>query len=182
MGRRGRKSLTDETVYFVTTTVVNFAKVFTDDIYCNLLIHNIKHYQQRYSFTIHGYVIMPTHFHWLVTVDPSKGTLSDIMRDIKKYSAWDIMNELENQGKENLCRLFSAMGSKAKNQKRKFWMERFDDEAIRNYRMFLTKLEYIHYNPIKAGLVSYPEDFKYSSARNYLLGDHSVLYVDTNSL
>ena len=65
------------------------------------------------------------------------------------------------------------------DQKRKFWMKRFDDEVIRNQNMFLVKLNYIHNNPVKSGLVEKPEDYKYSSARNYLLDDHSVLFVDT---
>ena len=46
--------------------------------------------------------------------------------------------------------------------------------------MFMAKLLYIHNNPVKAGLVASPEEYKYSSARNYLLGEHSVLFVDTS--
>jgi len=45
--------------------------------------------------------------------------------------------------------------------------------------MFWTKLNYIHNNPVNAGLVRRPEDYKYSSAINYLFGDHSVITVDT---
>jgi hypothetical protein len=46
--------------------------------------------------------------------------------------------------------------------------------------MLRTKLEYIHNNPVKVGLVTNPEDYKYSSARNYVLDDHSVIEVDTD--
>ena len=42
MGLRGRSNLTDEFLFFVTTTIVNFTKVFIDDVYCGLLIKNIK--------------------------------------------------------------------------------------------------------------------------------------------
>jgi len=66
------------------------------------------------------------------------------------------------------------------DQKRKFWIKRFDDEVIRNAGMLRTKLECIHNNPVKAGLVTNPEDYKYSSARNYVLDDHSVIEVDTD--
>jgi hypothetical protein len=45
--------------------------------------------------------------------------------------------------------------------------------------MFWTKLHYIHKNPVEAGLVMKPEDYKYSSVRNYVCGDRSVLFVDT---
>lgn len=182
MGTRGRLSFGDERLYFVTTTVVNFACVFTQGKYCDVLIQNIKHYQQRYRFVILGYVIMPSHFHWIVEIELAQGTISDVMRDIKKYSAWDLMEALENDRREDLTRLFTLQSKGYRDQQRKFWMKRFDDEMIRNAGMFRTKLDYIHNNPVKAGIVSNVEDFKYSSARNYILGDHTVLEVDTTRL
>ncbi len=178
MGLRGRSSFSDETTYFVTTTVVGFAPVFRDDCYCDILIRNIKHYQQRYKFKILAYVIMPTHFHWILEVQPSIGTISDVMRDLKKYSAWDLMEALEDNGSMNFVRLFRGAAQSTRDQKRKFWMKRFDDEVIRNVGMLRTKLQYIHYNPVKAGLVENPEDYKYSSARNYVSDAHSILQVD----
>jgi len=82
-------------------------------------------------------------------------------------------------GRDALLRLFKqkAVGLQ---QRRKFWMSRFDDEFIRNREMILTKLEYIHNNPLKAGLAVNQEDYKYSSARNYILRDHSILQVETD--
>ena len=71
----------------------------------------------------------------------------------------------------------AAMGFK--NQRRKFWMPRFDDKVIRNERMFWTKLHYIHKNPVKAGIVESAEKYKYSSARNYVNNDHSIMLIDT---
>ena len=179
MGRRGRSLLKEETTFFVTTTVVNFAKVFTTDKYCDILIENIKHYQRRYKFQIFGYVIMLSHFHWIVEVKPEHGFISDIMRDIKKYSAWDLLEGLRKDGGAKLLRMFEREARNCPGQKRKLWMKRFDDEYIRNDEMFHTKLEYLHNNPVTAGLASNPEDYKYSSARNYILGDHSVLGVNT---
>ena len=100
------------------------------------------------------------------------------MRDIKKYSAWDVMEEIEKLDK-NLIEIFREAAKDFNKQKRKFWMQRFDDEVIRNEKMFWTKLHYIHNNPVVAGLVKRPEDFKYSSAQNYINGDQSVMFVDT---
>ena len=111
-------------------------------------------------------------------MDRKYGTISDIMRDIKKFSAWDIMEEIERND-ESLMNVFIEAGKKYPKHKRKFWMQRFDDEVIRNERMFWTKMHCIHNNPVEAGLVLKSEDFKYSSARNYVFGDHSVLFVDT---
>ena len=177
MGRRGRTYLTDENFFFVTTTVVRFLNVFSDPKVCDLLIDNIKYYQSKYHFTILAYVIMPSHFHWIVEVQPKLGTISEIMRDIKKRSAWDIMEYLKHN---NLYKeVFETEAEQYPDQERKFWMKRFDDEVIRKQRMLWTKIKYIHNNPVKAGIVEEPEDYKYSSARNYINEDHSVLTVDT---
>ena len=121
---------------------------------------------------------MPSHFHWIIEVDGRYGTISDIMRDLKKFSAWDIMEEIE-QNNVNLMNVFKYAAVGYKKHKRKFWMQIFDDEVIRNEKMFWTKLHYIHNNPVEVGLVLKSEEYKYSSARNYVCGDHTVLFVDT---
>jgi len=176
-GKRNRTILTNEQFFFVTTTILEFKHVFTNDERCQILINNIKHYQKVFDFIILAYVIMPSHFHWIVKVNPAKGTISDVMRDIKKYSAWDLLEQLE---KEKSVLLETFILNKSGKQKRQLWMHRFDDEVIRNNKMFWVKLKYIHDNPVKAGLVSVPEKYKYSSARNYINNDHSVINIDTN--
>ncbi len=180
MGRRGRSNLSDESFFFVTTTVVKFVHVFDDPGCCDLLVRNIKHYQQRYKFVILGYAIMPSHFHWIVEVEPKLGTISDVMRDIKKYSAWDILQRLDQQGRADFLTIFKEEAVHYRDQRQKLWMKRFDDEVIRNQGMFREKLKYIHENPVRAGLAERPEEYRYSSARNYICGDHSVLHVDTS--
>ena len=178
MGLRNRNDLTGERVFFITTTVVDFTEVFTKDKYCEILIRNIEYYQSKYRFHIYGYVIMPSHLHWIIQVDNANGSVSDIMRDIKKYSAWDPMEAIEKDKKERLIKIFKNEAKSIKLQKRKFWMSRFYNEEIINAEMFKTKLEYIHNNPVKAGLVEDQVDYKFSSARNYLLGDHSIMKVE----
>ena len=178
MGRRGRNNLTEEQFFFVTTTVVKFTPVFSNPHFCDILISNIKHYRKQYKFEVLSYVIMPTHFHWIVVVNPKYGTISDIMRDIKKFTAWQIFDTLDENKDSKLITTFKKSANGLSDQQMKLWMKRFDDEVIRDEKMFWTKLNYIHNNPVKAGLVSKAEDYKYSSARNYIKGDHSVLQVD----
>lgn len=175
MGLRGRNNLIEEHFFFVTTTVINFIKVFIDETYCDVLINNIKYYQERYDYEILAYCIMPSHFHWIVKTSPSKGTISSIMRDIKKYSAWDILEKLE---KDKSPFLNNFININSLGQKRQFWIHRFDDEVIRDKKMLWTKIKYIHNNPAEAGIVVKPEDYKYSSARNYVLGEESTLSIE----
>lgn len=58
---------------------------------------------------------MPSHFHLIVKVDPKKGTISQIMREIKKYSAWDILEKLE---RDNSPLINSFINSEKSKQKR----------------------------------------------------------------
>ena len=179
MGRRGRHNLEEEHFFFVTTTVVKFTPIFSNSLFCDILISNIKHYRERFKYKVLGYVIMPSHFHWIVQVNPEYGSISDIMRDIKKFTAWRIFDKLNEQKDTKLLNIFVAAAAGIGDQKKKLWMKRFDDEVIRDQKMFWIKLNYIHNNPVKAGLVLRPEEYKYSSASNYVNNDHSVLEVDT---
>ena len=177
MPLRGRNNFTEERYFFVTTTVVRFLDIFADPEICHILIRNIKFYQAKYKFTILAYVIMPSHFHWIIEIEPSLGTISNIMRDLKSHSSRDILEYLSNEQK--LQKIFKSEAAIKYKQKRKLWMDSFDDQVIRGPKMFWTKLTYIHQNPVEAGLVLRAEEYPFSSARNYTLQDHSIIFVDT---
>ena len=108
MAIRGRNNLTGEIFFFITTTVIQHIQVFTEDEYSEVLIKNIKYYQEKFQFDILAYVIMPSHFHWIVEINPKKGTISDVMRDIKKHSAWDIMDLLKTRNKKDVLKIFEV--------------------------------------------------------------------------
>lgn len=173
----GRNKIPKEGIFFITTTAVNFLNVFKIPNCCDLLIKNIIYYKKKYNFRILAFVIMPSHFHWIIEPDVNKGTISEIMRDIKKYSAWDIMEYLDQNNKLNNA-IFTEAAENLKKQNRRFWMKGFYDEAIRNADMLWSRVDYIHNNPIKAKLVEKPEDYIYSSAQNYIC-KNGVLDVDT---
>ena len=116
MGRRGRSNFTEERFYFVTTTIVRFTPIFTNQQFCDILISNIKHYREKYKFTILGYVIMPSHFHWILIVNPKYGTISDIMRDIKKFTAWQIFDILEENKNRTFLKIFQQSADGLKDQ------------------------------------------------------------------
>ncbi|MBU0519495.1 transposase [bacterium] len=133
MGLRGRSNFTEEGTFFITTSVVDYTPVFSDQKYCKLLVDNIKYYQGcAHFFKVLGYVIMPSQLHWMINIDPSTDTISNIMRDIKKYTAWDVFAAAEFLGRKDLLRIFRRNAPKNTQQKRKLWMKRFDGEIIRS--------------------------------------------------
>ena len=62
--------------------------------------------------------------------------------------------------------------------KYKLWKDRFDDLIVTSPKVLETKINYIHLNPVRAGLVKEMIDWKYSSARNYYLDDDSLICID----
>jgi hypothetical protein len=64
------------------------------------------------------------------------------------------------------------------NREYQVWQDRFDDVAVYSDEVLRTKIEYIHNNPVKAGLADSRDSYAYSSARNYDSSDHSVIRVD----
>ena len=146
MPRRGRSQLTEQTVFFITTTVRNWEKVFDSPSSMDHLRDIIFKAVTKHKARLFGYVLMPDHIHLLVELSGGGPMLSKFMRDIKSLSSRLI---------------FPRRGT--------IWMPRFDDVAIYTQDQFITKLAYIHNNPVKAGLAIRPEEYKYSSARNWLL-------------
>lgn len=122
---------------------------------------------------------MPTHIHLIPLMKIGK-SISDLMRDMKKYTSTKIRKLLESEGHYEIVKRLRLNAAGYKNQTFKFWMDRFDDVVIIKEETLKTKVDYIHYNPVKAELVEKIEDWKYSSARNYLYEDHSVIEVNTH--
>jgi len=147
MPRRGRSQLTEQRVFFVTSTVRNWNKVFDSPERVEALRDIVFKTVSKHNARLFGYVFMPDHFHLLIALEGGGPVLSKLMKDIKSLSS---------------RLMFPGKGA--------VWMPRFDDVAIYTEKQFRTKLSYIHNNPVKAGLASRPEDYKYSSARNLIEG------------
>jgi putative transposase len=97
-------------------------------------------YGERYL--LHAYVIMPDHVHLLIT-PLAPYTLAKILQGIKGYTAREINKILSRQST--------------------FWQDENFDHLIRNEENWEDKFQYIHHNPVKAGLVENPQDYPFSS-------------------
>ena len=179
MGLRNRKTNNNGSIYFITTTAVNWEPVFTlGDGYNDIIINSLKHLLNEHKSELISYVIMPTHLHLIPFMKKSE-SISDFMRDLKKFTSTKIRQLMEKEGRIDIVERLEANAKGYKNQQFKLWMDRFDDVVIYSEKVLRTKVNYIHNNPVKTGLVTEPENWKYSSARNYLLDDHSIIDVNT---
>ena len=180
MKRKRRLTYNQDFAYFITTTLSGFVGLFKQDEYVQILIRNLDFYRAKLEFKLLAYVIMPHHLH-LIILPGSKGNISEIMRDFKKYTAREIIQQLEEEKRFDILDVFHKAALRyhpKENRRYQVWEDRFDDVALYSAEVFRTKFDYIHNNPVKGGLINSQSDYLYSSARNYNPGDHSVIRVD----
>ena len=165
--------------YFLTFTVVDWVDIFTRQVYRDIVIESFKYCRQFKGLQIWAFVIMSNHIHCILSA--RNDNLSDILRDFKRHTASKILALIQSPKESRrdwmLKRFeFSAL-SNARNGNHQFWHHDNHAEVLTTLPFTVQKLDYIHLNPVRAGLVEKPEDWLYSSARNYL-GLEGVMDVD----
>ena len=123
---------------------------------------------------------MSNHLHLIISRN-GENSLSDILRDFKKYTANQILRNIHQpfESRKNwMLWLFKSAGTKnTNNTKYQFWRQDNHPEELISNRFMDQKLQYIHQNPVEAGWVEEPEHYRYSSARNYA-GLDGLLKID----
>ena len=156
-------------LHYVTLQVVEWVDIFTRKIYRDILIENLFYCQQHKGMEIYGWVIMSNHIHLLIK--SSNGELSNLLRDFKSYTSKKILDEIENcneSRKEWMLKIFKTAAFQHKrNSEYQFWTHENHAEHIFSNKFMEQKLEYIHNNPVRAGIVTNPEEYIYSSAKDY---------------
>ncbi len=158
-------------LYFVTSTVVHWIDVFTRRQYKEIIIDSLNYCVGNKGLVVHAYVIMSNHIHIIISKSSSDTSFSAIMRDFKKFTATHIIKAIKENIQESrqdwiLKALLITGKRNANNKNYQFWQQHNHPIQIEG-EMIDQKLEYIHYNPVKAGWVLEPQEFYYSSARNY---------------
>ena len=165
-------------VYFCTCTIVGWQVVFKEEKYFQIIIDSLKYCQANKGLILYGYVIMLNHLHLIVSYKENT-MLPDIMRDFKRHTSKHIADSLIKDNEKLLLYVFRKAAERHRKKIRyKIWRDAYHPKAVFSEKFFNQKLRYIHTNPVKKGFVSRAEDWKYSSARNWILNDHSVISLD----
>ena len=165
--------------YFVTFTVVNWIDVFIRDSYRQIFIDSVKYCQKEKGLLVGAWVIMTSHVHMIIGTT-GENKLQNIIRDLKSYTSRHIRLEMEQSNyesrKEWMMWLFMSAGKANSNNKDlQFWIQDSHPIQLSTAEMMAQRLNYIHNNPVEAGFVCAPEEWKYSSAHDYSGGKQGVI-------
>lgn len=164
-------------VYYITTVVHDRLHLFTRPTYVIPLFDSLIYYRSHYHFRLLGYVVMPDHLHLLIW-PPAANDVDAIMRDFKGFTAKRIARQAQAEGDQALLARFCASGAASGRSEHKVWQASFWEQDVYSVNYMREKLVYLHRNPVRAGLVTKPEDYPYSSYRTYLTDEQWLIEVD----
>jgi putative transposase len=138
---------TSEKIFFITTNLNLGEQPFLEPEY-QILAETMVNERRRLNFLLFGYVLMPDHWHALIC-PRSPVTISAVLQNMKRVSSFRIN------------RLRRTHGSR--------WQHQFWDRFVRHSKEFTERLEYMHMNPVRKGLIEKPEQWRWSSYNNFSL-------------
>jgi REP element-mobilizing transposase RayT len=164
-------------VYYITTVVYYRLPIFTRPSFILPLLDSLNFYRYKQDFKLLGYVVMPDHVHFILwPFGPA--AVSEIMRDYKKFTSTRIIRQAEVERIEAWTSAFGRAGRETGRSHNKVWQDSYWDVNIYSERFLRQKLNYLHRNPVRAGLVEQPGDYVYSSYRNYVCSEDWLIEVD----
>jgi len=157
-------------IYFLTFTIVDWVDIFTRQSYKQIMMDALRHCQSSKGLRLFAFCLMSNHIH-LIASSSGKDKLFEIIRDFKRFTNRTLIKEIE-QGNESrkkwLLNKFEFAGRYLERiENYKVWQDGYHAVELTSNKFTHQKLNYIHQNPVRAGIVSEPEHYIYSSASNY---------------
>lgn len=178
----GRKYVFHEhdQLYFVSFATVNWIDVFVRRIYCDIIVDSLKYCIENKGLELYAWCIMSSHVHLIISTE--KGSLSDIMRDLKRHTSKAILKAITDNIQESrrdwLLWMFERAGKhNANNEQYQFWQQNNHPIELSTHQMMIQRLDYLHNNPVESGAVDYPPNYLYSSAKDYYTDEPGLLPV-----
>jgi putative transposase len=149
-------------LHFITSSCYLRRPILRSSHARDLFLQTLEQVRISYHFIVVGYVVMPEHFHLLIS-KPERGTPSTVMQVLKQRFARKRSREFLNSGQPVIEHI---------------WQHRFYDFVVCSAKKRSEKLRYMHHNPVKRGLVQNAEDWAWSSFRHYTYGERGLVLVD----
>ncbi|WP_342644719.1 transposase [Mucilaginibacter sp. CSA2-8R] len=169
--------------YFVSFAVVHWIDLFVRPGYVHVMLDSWQYCRRHKGLETYGWCIMSSHVHMIIgTV---KNDMPDILRDMKRHTSQQLRQAIQTHPQESrrewmLWMMERAGRKNSQNTGFQLWQQDNHPIECTTHAILHQKLDYLHQNPVVAGLVEPPQDCLYSSARNYygLLALLDVTLID----
>ena len=147
-------------VVFLTLVTFNRNPIFADPQNVSYLRHAMAIMKAEMPFDITAAVVLPDHLHLLLTLPPGDSHYS------KRAGRLKVLFTQRLRGKD--VRPRDMCLSRQKHRESNVWQRRFWEHTIRDEADWIAHVNYIHYNPVKHGLVRCPREWEYSSFHRFV--------------
>jgi putative transposase len=136
-----RRGNTGYSCYFITASTFQKRNILQSDRMANLFVDVLLHHRKQQKYSLHEFVVMPDHFHLLIT---PRESLERAMQLIKGGFSFRAKRELGFM--------------------HEIWQPGYYDGRVRDVQEYFGFRGYLRENPVKRGLAIRPEEYRYSSA------------------
>src|SRR5215203_1251248 len=168
MSKKRTNELVPGVLHYVTGNVDKRRQIFRTDNNCIAFLEELQKIRKERESRLICFVVMPDHFHLIV--NPCDGNIQSWIGELKSISARRLV-EINPTG------LF-----KKNDKENQVWQESFRTLRLWSGWMIWQKINYIHNNPLRAGLVDSARDYRWSSFRSYYQLEDEELSVDNEWL
>ena len=151
---------------FITVTCYEWLPLISSSNEKEIIIQSLQFLTNQKKIHVYAFVLMDNHFHliWRIRQGFKR---ADVQRDFLHYTAKEIIKNLKVANVE----LIDKIEVNLKDRKYQIWQRNSLSIELRSENVYTQKLNYIHDNPVKAGMCILAEDYKYSSAKYYILNE-----------
>ncbi len=146
-----------QSFHFITFSCYRRQPFLKTDTAKDTVLQILEQTRRQQGLSIAAYVLMPEHVH-LLTDEPAKDTLATFLQILKQLTSRQL---------------------KSPDQKQ-FWQCRYYDFNVSSHEKYVEKLQYIHRNSVKRGLVVNPEDYFWSSFNHYATGELGSVEIESD--
>ncbi len=157
----------DGSVFFVTFSIVDWLPVFVSEDSCRIVTDSLTFCHRKRGLRVNAFVIMPTHFHAILFHESFRAReLEAVVTDFRKFTCRQLCDFCERHMPNCFSDTFHAAAGPDRN--RRFWQPSRHPMQIETETFWQTKLDYLHENPCRKGMVNRAGQWRYSSAAHWL--------------
>lgn len=152
---------------FITITCYEWLPLIHREEEKNIIIQSLQYLVKNKRVNVHAFVLMDNHFHliWQICKGHAR---ADVQRDFLRFTSTQILKNFRNEQ----AKVLEDIEVNLKDRKHQVWQRNSLSIELRTESVYKQKLNYIHNNPVKAGLCNLEEEYKYSSAKYYMLNEN----------